>query len=484
VGSFGQEPRVFDVSDPLRPNVIEDYLVGAVSTGSEVAFEARADERYLIASDDSVRVPSAIWNDVPSDLRNAGNRAEYVVIAPAPLYDSAGALVAYREADGLQSMLVELQDVFDEFAGGAPDPDALGAFLRHARDHWAVAPRYVTLIGKGSFDYRELLGEGENLMPPVMLRTYKGLYSADNHFADFDGDDNVPEIALGRLPVSASAELDVLIERIMGYEEGIEDLSDALLLLADENGESGHFDKASDLVADRFGADWSVARVYRSEMSFELFRSSLFEEIERSPRLVHYLGHAGLNLLGKNDTLFHAEDVASIELQGAQPIYLLMTCSTSRFEVPGFTSLGEALLLDEDGAIAVWSPSGLSIDEQAQALARHALDDVLSRGDVRLGDALLGAYAQLIEDGGHIDMPAIYHLFGDPALRVSKARDSGGPEGPGNPDPDTPGNGPGRTDSPAGQGSGGCSTGAQGTGSSLFACLLLAAVALYRRRRR
>jgi Ca2+-binding RTX toxin-like protein len=482
VGNFGQEPRVFDVSDPLLPSVIEDYILGAVSTGSEVAFEARAGERYLVASDDSVRVPSAIWNDVASDLRNAGNRAEYLVIAPAALYGSASALVAYRKADGLQSMLVELQDVFDEFAGGAPDPDALRALLRHARDHWAVPPRYVTLIGKGSFDYRELLGAGENLMPPVMLRTYKGLYSADNHFADFDGDDNVPEIAVGRLPVSTSAELDALIERIVGYEEGVEDLADALLLLADENGESGHFDTASDLVADRFGANWSVARVYRSEMPLELFRSALFEEIERSPRFVHYLGHAGLNLLGKNDRLFHADDVASIELQGVQPIYLLMTCSTSRFEVPGFISLGEALLLDDDGAIAVWSPSGLSIDEQAQALARHAFDDVLSRGDDRLGDALLGAYTRLIEDGGHVDMPAIYHLFGDPALRVSKAKGSGGPEGPGN--PDIPGENPGQTDSPDGQGSGGCSIGAQGAGSSLLVWLLLAGVALYRRRRR
>jgi hypothetical protein len=372
--------------------------------------------------------------------------------------------------------------VFDEFAGGAPDPEALRDFLRHARDHWAVPPRYVTLVGKGSFDYRELLGAGENLMPPIMVRTYKGLYSADNRFADLDGD-AVPELAIGRLPVSTSAALDQLIERIVGYEEGIEDLGDTIVLIADENGESGHFDTASDVVADRFGADWSVARVYRSEMPLELFRSALFEEIERSPRIVHYLGHAGLNLLGKNDRLFHADDVASIELQGTQPVYLLMTCSTSRFEVPGFVSLGETLLLDDDGAIAVWSPSGLSIDEQAQALARHALDDVLSSGDIRLGDALLGAHAQLIEDGGHVDMPAIYHLFGDPALRVSKAEDSGVPGDPGS-RPDLPADGSSHPDSPAAQGSGGCSIGQDGASSALFAWLLLSGVVLCRRRRR
>jgi hypothetical protein len=482
VGEFGNQALLFDVSNRWQPRVIDDYRVKTVAGGAAIEFEGRSGEAYFASATDLVQAPSSIWNDVASDLRSSANRAEYLVIAPASLYESAGALVEYRESDGLRSMLVELQDVFDEFSGGAPDPEALRALLAHARATWAVAPRYVTLVGKGSLDYRDLMGAGGNLLPPIMVPTHQGLYSADNHFADFEGTDNVPEIALGRLPVSTTAQLDALIDRIIEYEEGLDELSDGILLLADENGASGNFDAASDALAERFAVDWSFSRAYRSEMSLEHFRSTLFEEVEKSPRVVHYLGHGGLNLLGKSSTLFHADDVESIELQGAQPIYMLMTCSTSRFAVPGLISLGEALVLDDDGAVAVWGPSGLSIDEQAQALARHALDGVLSGGDVRLGDALLAALATITEGDGREDMPAIYHLFGDPALRVSKANDA---PGPGNPDnPYTPGSPEPNPDprSPGVRG-GGCSIGTGGADFSVFGWVALSALLLFRRRR-
>jgi MYXO-CTERM domain-containing protein len=479
VGNFGNEVLLFEVSNHWQPRVIEDHTVDAVSGGAAVEFEGRSGEAYFASAAGLVQAPSSIWNDVVSDLRSSANRAEYLVIAPASLYESARALVEYRQADGLRSMLVELQDVFDEFAGGAPDPEALRAFLAHASATWAVAPRYVTLVGKGSLDYRDLMGAGGNLLPPIMAPTYQGLYSADNRYADFEGTDNVPEIALGRLPVSTSAQLDTLIDRIITYEKGLGDLSDSILLLADENGMSGNFDTASDALADRFAADWSFSRAYRSEMSLEQFRSTLFEEVEKSPWAVHYLGHGGLNLLGKSGTLFHADDIESIELRGAQPIYMLMTCSASRFAVPGLLSLGEALVLDDDGAIAVWGPSGLSIDEQAQSLARHAFEGALLGGDVRLGDALLAALATITEGDGREDMPSIYHLFGDPALRVSKANSA-----PDTGTPETPGPSPGDPGSPSLQGGGGCSVRVGGADLSAFAWVAFSVLLLYRRRRR
>ncbi|MGB8221224.1 MAG: C25 family cysteine peptidase [Polyangiales bacterium] len=479
VGSFGDDVLLFEISNPVQPRILDDYAMGAVSNGSEVAFEAGTGEAYFATAVGSVRGPSSIWNDLGSDLHNSANRAEYLVIAPAPLYESARALVEYRQADGLQAMLVEMQDVFDEFAAGEPDPEAIRSFLRYARDRWAVPPRYVTLIGKGSLDYRDLWGAGGNLLPPIMVHTQKGLYSADNHFGDFEGTDNVPEIALGRLPVSTPEELDAIVSRIAAYEASLDGLGDSILLLADENDERSHFDAASDALAAHLGADWTFARIYHSELSVELFRSKLFEELARSPRLVHYLGHGGLNLLGKTGELFQADDVQNIQLGGAQPIYMLMTCSTSRFEVPGLVSLGEALVLDANGAVAVWGPSGESIDEQAQALARHALDAILSPGDVRLGDALLAAYATVVEGDGREDMPAVYHLFGDPALRVAKAADLVGPG-----DPEPPGNQPPVPGaSPSATGGTGCTMRTGGAGSTPFFWLLMSGLLLLYRRR-
>ncbi len=481
VGEFGSDPLLFDISNPQLPRIVEGFEVSAVAGGSELAFEGRLGERYLAASEGSVRFPTSIWSDLGSELRSAANRADHLVIAPAPLYESSRTLVDHRRADGLRSMLVELQDVFDEFSDGVADPQAIGDFLRYAHESWAAAPRYVVLVGKGSLDHRDIFGAGGNLIPPTMVPTHGGLYSADNRFGDLEGINNVPEIAIGRLPVTTVDQLDALIGRIIAYEAGLDDLSDEILMIADDDDkeERAEFDLASDRIAEPFADDWSLTRAYRSEMSLTAFRSAMFEGIERSPRLVHYIGHAGLDRWGQGETLFQSNDVGELSLKGAPPVYMMMTCSTSRYEVPGTLSLGETLVLDENGAIAVWGPSGLSTNDVARELAEEAFDHLLKREDVRLGDAVLGAF-QIIEEGDprRDEMPAIYHLFGDPALRVSKARDASGPGGPG--DPNVPGDGPG-----ADGGSGGCAVGPASSPSASTWLLLLLALALgFVRRRR
>ena len=64
-----------------------------------------------------------------------------------------------------------------------------------------LAPRYAVLAGAGHLDYRDYQGFGGNHVPPVMIGTADGLYAADGVFGDVVGDDGVPEIAIGRLPV-------------------------------------------------------------------------------------------------------------------------------------------------------------------------------------------------------------------------------------------------------------------------------------------
>ena len=122
--------------------------------------------------------------------------------------------------------------------------------------------------------------------------------------------------------------------------------------------------------------------------------------------------------LGKIDTLLDIADLANFEPNGEQAIYALMTCSASRFAVPGLRSLGEDLLASESGGIAVWGPSGLSTDDQAQIMATEFLRKGLEAGGVTLGEAIASAQAALLSNGGSEDMPAIYQLFGDPAMTV------------------------------------------------------------------
>jgi MYXO-CTERM domain-containing protein len=163
----------------------------------------------------------------------------------------------------------------------------------------------------------------------------------------------------------------------------------------------------------------------------ESTRALFFDEVRKGPRLLNYLGHAGITSLGLRETLFAVEDLETMTIDGLQPVFAAMTCVASRFAVPGLVSLGEAMLIDDQGAVAVWGPSGVSINEQAALLARELLEELSSGEEARLGPMIDRTFPVVADLELGRDMIEMYHLFGDPALRVAKKDDSAGTGGSG-----------------------------------------------------
>jgi hypothetical protein len=85
--------------------------------------------------------------------------------------------------------------------------------------------------------------------------------------------------------------------------------------------------------------------------------------------------------------------------------------------------LAEELLKVEDkGAIAAFSPSGLSLNDAAHVLHEALLEELMNGDHQRLGDAVLAAQSAYAERGAFPEMLVIYHLFGDPAMRIEPMR--------------------------------------------------------------
>jgi hypothetical protein len=96
-----------------------------------------------------------------------------------------------------------------------------------------------------------------------------------------------------------------------------------------------------------------------------------------------------------------------------------MTCSNGYFVSPYSNSLSERLALTAGkGAIAVFSPSGLSLNDAAHVYHRALARELEGGGHERLGDLVLAAQAAYAQTGAFPELLAIYHLFGDPGLKV------------------------------------------------------------------
>ncbi len=105
-------------------------------------------------------------------------------------------------------MVVTLEDIYDAFNFGVPSPLAVRDF-----PGLCLQPRgrkklkYAVLAGKGTYDYNDYLGLGDNLVPVILAKTPDGLCAADKMFGDVTGKNGLPEIAVGRLPAVTNAEL-------------------------------------------------------------------------------------------------------------------------------------------------------------------------------------------------------------------------------------------------------------------------------------
>ena len=147
------------------------------------------DARYSVVQDGSLLEPLAVEAVWPLNLASSTNRASCVIIAPAALRSLATTLADYRNAQGLETRVIPLEGIYNEFNGGLCEPEAVCAFLAHAHSNWQLPPAYVVLAGNGTYDYRNLLAKGDNLVPPLMVMTLYGLTASDSEFGDLGGND-------------------------------------------------------------------------------------------------------------------------------------------------------------------------------------------------------------------------------------------------------------------------------------------------------
>jgi hypothetical protein len=120
-----------------------------------------------------------------------------------------------------------------------------------------------------------------------------------------------------------------------------------------------------------------------------------------------------------SENVWNNLDVPTLSPQARPPFVLTMNCLNGFFQFPMLDALGEAFVkADGRGAVAAVSPSGLSLNAAARVYHEAILREVESRRHRRLGDAIVSAQEAYADSGALPELLGIYHLFGDPALRI------------------------------------------------------------------
>ena len=424
--------QAFEVTNPRIPKSLTNFKIGPGSTITHNTSSGTARYAYVQYDLGLVPVPSLSIR-YPTTLSSAANRGTYTVISPASLASGAAALAAYR-ADRLRTKVVMLEDVYDEFNYGLQNPHAIQTFIKTAYASWASPPRYVALFGDGTYDYRNLQGAGDNLVPPLMVNTIYGLFSSDSLYGNVK-DDGLPRVAIGRIPVTTLAEATAVAAKMESYESKSFPGPLKALLIADRPDSAGDFVAGINNVAGYLAPTYSSQSVYPEPypvggspppIDVASMRSQIQSALNDGVDIVNYIGHGAVDRFGElgyialSDYLLPPVTVQPPLANSARlPIVLAMTCVAGQYSVPGYDCLAEVLLTQSDtGGIATIAPTGLSQDEDAQWINRRLMELFSRHTSGRLGDFVMQSFSLYTTLGAHTTPLWIYNLIGDPAMPV------------------------------------------------------------------
>lgn len=428
-GFTSSEIEVYDISDALQPMRIVDTRVDRAEGGYTLRFGAvtQTPRRFLCTVSDLKRKPAQLQPAKSSTLRAIQNKADYIIITHGDILTATLPIARYRAEQGLETMVVDVETIYDEFSNGVFNPEAIRDFLAYSYANWQPpAPSYVLLVGDGSLDFRDNLHTGEkNLVPPFLAQVdpWLGETVSDNRYVAVSGDDRLPDMHIGRLPVSNPDEVNAMAAKIIAYEQEapLGAWRHQTLFIADDADVAGDFPKLSDNLIGLLPPEFAANRIYYGITHFTpaTTEAAIVQALNSGYLLVNYVGHASIQAWAA-EQLFGLRDLSSLSVTGRLPIMLPWTCYEGLFAYPAYPSLGESIVRAPDrGAVASWSPSGLGVASGHDQLANKLYQALFSDHVTQLGPATTQAkVAYWAQSQGSNELVDTYLLFGDPALHV------------------------------------------------------------------
>jgi hypothetical protein len=424
------------------------------------------DIEYIAITTNKKKKPLKIEKDKPFDpeapqrtLKDTDNTAEYIIITHNRFVDNARELLNYRRSQGVTAELVDVQDIYDEFNYAIKSPLAIREFLRYAFFNWRRTPRlkYVVLLGDANFNYKSKSAVALDFVPTFFYQTQEfGASASDFPYALISGNDEIPDLFVGRLPVSTNSEAINVIEKIIEFEQNppVNAWKNRVLFI------SGNDRTTYELNTNNPAFRTQNTRIIESLIPKNLSairlntikdpglpfdpnfgsNSDLREHFEDGLFYINFMGHGGGGIWADVE-LMDLNDVDNLNNKGMYPFITSMTCFTGAFENPSSLGLAQKLVLaPEKGAIGVFASSGLGYLHNDYAMlwniGQFMFDRSLTVGEIiTLGTILYWSKGRIYGivngsiattwgyDAVKHEMVYQYNLIGDPYIKLQYAED-------------------------------------------------------------
>jgi hypothetical protein len=416
---------LFDISDTQKPRRGLNFEISPADSGQTLGLTLTTPGSYRLLglARSAWKKPDSLNIDTPTNLRQPELAGDLCIITHKKFAAALTPLVNFHQEQGLTVMVVDIEDIYDEFNFGIFSPEAIHDFLSMAYLTWRRPPVSVLLIGDATSDYLNNLGYGRiNYVPTNLVMTSEiGETNADNPFVTVSGDDPYPDMFIGRISVQTAEQLQAIIAKLLAYGQQSELASwnSRLLFVADDTEDLGVFKNISELFISQIPPSLEIKRIYTSEYeSASAVRDSIVQNFNDGAVIINYAGHGATT---NWYTFFSSADVPKLTNGSKLPFLMSLDCLNNYFGVPSRnTSLGEDFLNSASGgALAVLSTAGLSEISDDSALGSHLLDQIFAKDIREIGAVSTFAKIQAImATGADPEILDSFILLGDPAMAL------------------------------------------------------------------
>lgn len=430
---------VWDITDIHNPKDVI-YTVG----DDMVYFTLPTDsiKKFLIFDDSDYYSPVS-YENVPNQNLHGITSVNFVIIRP-DMFESEAEVLAniHRTHDGLTTICVSPQQIYNEFSSGSQDITGIRDFMRmlYKKGAFGDERAYLQLFGDASFDYKHRIHENTNIVPTFesqeSLRE-TGSFVTDDYFGLLDDNEGASasgnlNIGIGRFPISTNEEADAIVNKILNYIKKdatvMGDWRTNICFIADDGNQNLHLNQAEGLVsiADTLHEGIGINKIFLDAYKkvtvpggfrYPDVNKKINKQMAEGALILNYTGHGGL--IGWSDEIvLDVPMINAFDNFDNLPLVITATCEFSRFDDPEFTSAGEYVFLnDHGGAIALLTTTRLAYAHANYIVNRRIYTNLIScdeDGSVpRLGD--LVRLSKIPSNDNYLN----FVLLGDAALTLA-----------------------------------------------------------------
>lgn len=386
-GNYTANTVIWDVTEYGHPK-IQSTTAG----GGNLVWTLPADSlREFIAFEATGFMVPTNFGAVPNQDLHGTPQVDFVIVSH-PLFLSQAQELAqlHADQDSLTSVIVTPQQIYNEFSSGAQDVTAIRDFVKMLYDRGATAeekPKYLLLIGDGSYDNKHRLPNNTNYVPT--FQNYNGLgltmsYVSDEFFGllddsgewDSQSDVGFCDIGIGRFPVQSIGEAQGIVDKIRFYMTRQQPVINAvscsnnqcgnggewrntLVFIGDDEDSNTHMDQADKMatLVDTTYANYNIDKIYLDAYQqiqtpggerYPDVNEAINRRVDRGCLIMNYTGHGGEVGLA-HERIIEVQQINSWDNMCNMPLFVTATCEFARYDDPSRTSAGEYVILNDNG---------------------------------------------------------------------------------------------------------------------------------------